>query len=117
MGWPRWRVAGIEWNPSEAGVLAAAVEILWLEVQGLESAQIFRAEAGEFVEELIERFALALFDMAEAIEWGEGLGFSELQDGFCARHPVGALAVDQVGDYVGDGPGVFAFVLVAPCFG
>ena len=98
-------------------MLAPSIEVLWLEVKSLEFLQVCCAEAGELVEELIEGFALTLSYVAEAVEWGEGLGFAELQDGFCTRHPVGTFAVDEVGDYFRDGPGVFAFVLLCPGFG
>jgi hypothetical protein len=106
-----------EGDRAEDGVMAAASEILWLEIQGRESAEVFDAEERELVKQLAERLAVAFLCRGLAIEGRKELRFTVLQNPFCAREPVGAIAVDQVADDVMDGPGAGAFVLLRPGFG
>lgn len=106
-----------EGDRAENGVMAAASEILWLEIQGRESAEVFDAEERELVKQLAEKFAVAFLCRGLAIEGRKELRFTVLQNPFCAREPVGAIAVDQVADDVMDGPGAGAFVLLRPRFG
>ena len=71
----------------------------------------------EVIEEMADGLALVELGAGGAIERGEGAGFAVLEDGADAGHPVGALAVDEVGDDVEDGPGGVALVAVGPYFG
>jgi hypothetical protein len=54
--------------------------------------------------------------LAEAIEGGEGLRFTVVEDGFCSGEPVAGFSVGEVADYVVDGPGIGAFVGEGPGF-
>jgi len=81
---------------AKSGMQTAAAEIFRTKIQRLQFIQIFRAHAGEFVEKLRERFALALPGVAAMLERLESTGFAKFQDHSCAGNPVGALAVNQV---------------------
>lgn len=102
---------------SECGMRSAASEIVWPEIHGVEGCEIFFAEAGEVVEELLERFALRLSFLSEAVEAIEWPGFSILEDDSRARHPVSALADDKVADDVVGAPGAISFVAAHPGVG
>ena len=72
---------------------------------------------GEVVEELFEGFVLRLFCLREAVEGMEWFGFAVIEDGADARHPVGAIAADEVTDDVEGTPGIFSFVAACPGVG
>ena len=60
-------------------------------------------------------FNFALVSLA--IERIERSGFAKLQEDFYARHPIGAFAVNEVGDDVERAPSVWAFVAERPGVG
>ena len=64
-------------------MIAPERELCGLEVKGAEFVEARRADAGEFVQELREGFAAALFDMAPAVEFVEGFGFAMVEDAAC----------------------------------
>jgi len=103
-------------DDTESGVAAAAIEVGGLNIQGAELGEIGGTDAGKFVEQLREGFALDFSGVTGPIEGNEGLVFAGLQDHSGARDPVGAFAVDQVADNLERAPGVFAFVAMGPGF-
>jgi hypothetical protein len=115
MGGPGAEELG-ERNYTEGGVAAAAVEISGLNIQSAEGGKVGGADAGKFIEQLREGFALDFLGVTGAIEGHECLGFAGLQDHFDARDPVSTFAVNQVGDDLEGAPGVFAFVAMGPGF-
>src|SRR5215467_11405823 len=78
---------------AESGMQSAPREIFGPEVQRAQLVQAFGPQTREFIQQLRERFALALAFLRVAIEWLKRLALAELKDSFCARHPVGPLAV------------------------
>ena len=72
---------------------------------------------GKFIEQLIKRLAFTLSYMSEAVEWREGLALAELQDYFCARHPISAVAVNQMANDFEGAPVIVAFVSHRPRVG
>ena len=102
---------------SEGWMRASAREILRLQVERLQRSDIAGPQAGEFVEELLQRFAPTLFELGRAIEGVEGPRLAVLEDDARAEYPVGALAHDQVAEDVEGAPGSLAFVDVRPGFG
>lgn len=106
-----------ESDDAECGMGSAASEVVWLEIQGLEGDEVFFAEAGELVEELLERFALRLSCLGEAVEAVEWPGFAVVENDSRARHPVGALADDEMADDVEGAPGIVSFVAANPGVG
>lgn len=95
---------------AERRMASAAVKIGRLQIQGAQLTEIGLAQGREFVEKLRQRLAFALALLGETIEGDKRLRFAELQNHFCAGHPVGSFAVDQVAYNVKGAPGVFAFV-------
>lgn len=93
---------------------AAALEVGGLEIQVAELAEAVGADVGEFVEELVEGFALTLADVSLAVEGGKGVGVAGVEDDPGAGDPVGSVAVDEMADDVEGGPGVGAFVVHGP---
>jgi len=92
----------------------AASEILRAQIQGAQLDQVFATQAREFIQQLFQRFAFALACLCETIEGVEGARLAKLQNHFCARHPVGAFAVNQMADDVERGPSAFTFVSGCP---
>src|SRR5260370_11597707 len=92
-------------------------EVLRMEIECLQRGQALFSEVGKLVKELLERFALRLCLMREAVKGIEWPGFAVLQEDTQSRHPVGALPGDQVADNVVCAPGIFSFVGVCPNVG
>src|SRR6516164_3100902 len=80
-------------NRAERGMQSAALEIARLQVYGANRGQVFSAQLGELVEQLRQRFSLALADLGEAVEWLEGLRIAVQQNALYAGDPIGPLAV------------------------
>ena len=99
-----------ESDGAEGGMASAEVELVGAEMEGAEFGEVFGADEGEFVQNVREGFDSDFAFVSLAIEGIEGFGFAKLQDHFCAREPVGAFAMDEVGHDVEGGPSVGAFV-------
>jgi hypothetical protein len=104
-------------DDAELGMCAAAIEIGGLKVEGIEGAEIFGAKACEFVEELWEGFAEAVFLLSEAVKGDERFGFAVFEDHASAGNPVGEFAANKVADDVVGRPGLGAFVWLGPGVG
>jgi hypothetical protein len=98
-------------------MLAALGEVFCAQVPRAEFVQVCGSDLGELVEQLGQGFSFLLLDMAEAAKWIEGFGLAKLQDGLGAGLPVGAVGVEQVGDYVDGSPGILAFAGKGPRVG
>ncbi len=66
------------------------------QIQRLQRGQILVSQAGEIVQELLQRLFSTLFELREAVEGIKWPGFAFFEDDPQARYPVGALADDQV---------------------
>jgi hypothetical protein len=55
---------------------------------------------GKFIEQLSQRFALAFAILGMAVEGIKSPAFAEFHDSSRPHHPVGALSVNQMADYV-----------------
>ena len=73
-----------------------------------------RAQAGEPVQELLQRLALTLFPWRKAVKGIKWPRFAVLQNDARSRHPVGALPGDQVTNDVERALGIFSFVAAHP---
>src|SRR6266436_6937358 len=89
---------------------SVAGQVLRVQIQCRERSQILFTQASELVQELLERLALTLFYLRQAVKGVEGPRFAVLEDDACARHPVGALADDQMADDVERTPGIFSIL-------
>src|SRR5271167_3130281 len=98
-------------------MLSALVEVGGLEFPGAQFNQVLRAQMGELVQQLRDRFALDLSNMSLAIEGVEGPRLAVPQDDEGAGYPIGTLGVIEMPDHVEGGPGVFAFVGVSEGLG
>jgi hypothetical protein len=87
---------------------AGAGEIRRREVECLELGETGGAELSEVCQEL--GYGAGVEQVGFALEGGEGLGVAGLEDDADAWEPVGALAVDEVSEDLGDGPRAWAFV-------
>src|SRR5438128_7732927 len=96
---------------------AAAAEISGLQMQRVELAKIFAANAGEFIEQLRKRFAEQVAFVTTAIERFERARFAVLQNHFYSGNPIGAIAMKQMAYDIEWSEGVFAFVAQSPPFG
>ena len=102
---------------AERGMASLELEIFRLKIQTAKGAEIFGAQAGEFVQQLRKRLTLAGLRLCPAIKWFKSVSVAELEDHASAGHPVGAFTVYQVSDNVEGSPGVFAFIAESPGFG
>jgi hypothetical protein len=101
---------------SEGRMASATAKIRWLEVQGSELVQAFGARTRKFIQQLSEGLALTGLYMASAIEGLKRTRLARLQDHLRARDPIGALAINEVGDDIEGAPSAFAFVAERPGF-
>ncbi len=99
-----------ESDGAEGGMASAQVELVGAEIEGAEFGEVFCAHASEFIQNMRQGFDFDFAFVSLAIEGIERSGFAKLQEDFYARHPVGTFTVDEVGDDVERGPGVWAFV-------
>jgi len=96
---------------AERGMRSAPIEICRSEVQAAQCCQIVRSHTRELVEQLVQRCAAPpVVQVPLAIERLEGTALPDGHDHRDARHPVGSLGVNQVGDDVERAPGRGAFV-------
>jgi hypothetical protein len=99
-----------EIDGAEGGMASAKIELVGAEIQGAEFGEVFCTHASEFIQNMREGFDFDFAFVSPAIEAIERFGFAKLQEHFYARHPIGAFAVDEVGDDVEGRPSVGAFV-------
>src|SRR2546423_13927644 len=95
---------------------SAPLQVLRAQIQGAQIIKIFRPQAGEFIQQLRQRSAVALALLSPAVEGLEAFSLAKLQDHLRSRHPVGALAVNEMSDNIEGAPGFLAFVTNSPSF-
>ena len=83
----------------------------------LQRSDIFSPQMCKLVQELFQRFALALFELCKAVEGIERPRFAVLQYDPQAWHPIGTFRVDKVAQDVERGPGVASFITARPDVG
>ena len=88
---------------------AGASEIGGLEIQCGELPKTVGPQVAERCQQLGERLAPRGLELGEAIERCEGNVLTVCEEMVDARHPVGALALNQVPDDIERAPGVGAF--------
>src|SRR6516165_8182997 len=91
-------------HQSQRWMLSPPRPVLVLQIQRLQGSQILPSQAGEIVQELVERLALTLFELRKSVKGIEWPRFAFLQDDPQPRHPVGALSDDQVANDVERAP-------------
>src|SRR5579859_6711070 len=91
--------------------------VLVLQIQRLQGSYILPSQAGEIVQELVERLALTLFELRKAVKDIKLPRLAFLQDDPQPRYPVGALTDDQVADDVERAPCISSFVAAHPRVG
>ena len=106
-----------ESDGAEGGMASAEIELVGAEIEGTEFSKIFCSHAGKFIQNMRQGFDFYFALVSLAVERIERSGFAKLQEDFYARHPIGAFAVDEMGDDVEGGPGVWAFVAESPGVG
>src|SRR5438477_5921712 len=95
---------------------SAPLQVLRAQIQGAQFTKIFRPQAGEFIQQLRQRSAFALALLSPAVEGLEAFCLTKLQDHLRSRHPVGALAVNEMSDDVERAPSFFTFIGERPGF-
>lgn len=100
----------------EHRMTAAALQILWPQVQALQAAQIVSTPAGKLIEELRQRFALHGTLVPGPIERREASCFAEFQQEMDARHPIRLFAMDEMADDIEGAPGIFTLIAQSPGF-
>src|SRR5579871_812530 len=93
---------------------SATIEILWTQIECPQRLEIFRSSTGKLVQQLFQRLAPNLPLVSLAIKFLKRSGLAELQDHPGSRHPVGALPMNQVPDYLTNGPRVLPFIPFSP---
>src|ERR1700734_3388291 len=95
---------------SERWMLSSPRPVFVLQIQRLQGSQIIPSQAGEIIQELVERLALTLFELRKTVKGIKLPRFALLQDNPQPRYPVGALPDDQVTHDVERAPGISFFV-------
>src|SRR5438445_13832228 len=99
------------WMPSSPG------QIRRLQIQRLQCSEVLRPQAGEFIQELLQRLALTFLELGKAVKGIKSSRFAVFQNDPSPRHPVGALPEDEVAHNVERAPAIFSLVAVHPYFG
>src|SRR5258706_935364 len=81
-------------------------------MQPAQFVQVLRADACKFIQQLLERFALALSYLPQSVKFLKRSSLAKLQNHFHSRHPIGALGVNEVADNVIGAPRVTPFILM-----
>ncbi len=110
---PRGQVLA-EGHSSELRVLACAFEIAGSQPQSREAAEALPAQLAERIQQLSEGLAAGRLELCEAIERRKGHGLAVCQQMLHARHPVGALPMNQMSHHVVGAPRVRTFVAGLP---
>src|SRR5262245_52051944 len=97
--------------------MTAPIEVSLREPQRREVADILLAEHRELVEQALQRSSRRRLELREAVERLERLGVAVLENHPRPRHPVRALAVNQVANDVEGAPRVGALVCRDPALG
>ena len=101
---------------AERGMQAVTVQVLLREIQGTQFGEILSPDPGKFVQQFWKRLTLALALLGAAVERGECAALAEFQNSFRARHPVGALSMDQVPEHIERTERVSALISQGPLF-
>src|SRR5260370_26947735 len=83
------------------------LEVFLAQIQSAQLVQAFRAHACKFIEQLREGPTFALAFLSPTIEWLKSLGLAKLHDYRRSRHPISAVAKNQMADDVERAPSVF----------
>src|SRR5437868_15531623 len=95
---------------------ATALEVLRPQIQCAQFVQTLRTQAGKFIQQLSQRLASAFAYLCQAVKRLKRAILAKLQNRSRARHPVSALAVNQMAeDFVG-APRVVTFIAEGPPF-
>src|SRR5580704_9035848 len=102
---------------SQRWMLSSPRPVFVLQIQRLQGSQVLPSQAGEIVQELVERLALTLFELRKAVKGIKLPRFAFLQNDPQPRYPVGALPGDQVANDVERAPAISSFVAAHPYVG
>src|SRR5258706_3273657 len=93
---------------------SCSLQVGWLQVQRLQALQTFAASQGELIQQLVHRFALAVFHMPLAIERIKRAGLAVLKNSLQPRHPIRTFPEDQVANNAKGAPAAFALIAMNP---
>ncbi len=96
---------------------SSPLKILRPQVKRLKRSQILLAQAGELVQQLVQRLTFALIELLKAVERIEGTCFAILQNDPSPWHPVRSLTGDQMADNVKGAPCVLPLIMLHPGVG
>ena len=99
---------------SECRMQSAPRQVLPCKMQRAQVVQVLPAYSRKLIQQLPQRFARALMNMAEAIKGAERLSFAEFKNRPRPRHPICAVGVNQVDDDIKRAPGIFALIAMRP---
>ena len=99
-----------ESDDSEGRMSPAACEICLRQIQGTEFAQVLRPQASKFIQQLSQRFALALSCVSKTVKGVKRTTLAKVQHHPGSRHPIRALAVNEMADDIEGVPGIFTFI-------
>src|SRR5947209_18647576 len=97
-------------------MFSAPLKVLLPQIQSPQFSKIFRPQSGELIQQLCQRLALTLTFLSPAIERLKSFCLAKLQDHPRPRHPIGALAMNEVPDDIEGGPGILTFIAKRPSF-
>jgi hypothetical protein len=95
----------------------APIEVCWLQMQGTQLIQTFRAHTRKFIQQLRERLTRNFAQVSGAIKRLKRFGFAKLKNDPSPGYPVRAVTVNQMGDNQEHTPSVSTFVGGGPSLG
>src|SRR5579871_78606 len=98
-------------------MLSSPRQVCRLQIQCLQRSQTLASHARKSVQKLLQGFALALFLLCKAVKRIKWPRLAMLQDRPYPRHPVSAVANNQVAHNIESAPRIFPFVAMRPDVG
>src|SRR5438067_10056890 len=95
---------------------AMLLQVLRTQIQSPQFIKIFRPQTAEFIQQLRQRFTLTLTFLSPAIERLKSFCLAKLQDHPRPRHPIGALAMNQMANDIECAPSFATFIAECPGF-
>src|SRR5438067_2475602 len=92
------------------------LEVLRAQIQGAQFIKIFRPQTRESVQQSRQRSIFTLPLLSPAVEGFKRLSLAKLQDHLSSRHPIGALAVNEMANDIERAPSLVAFIAERPSF-
>src|SRR5579863_6126321 len=91
-------------------------EVLWLQIQCLQFAEVFRPQTSKFIQQLRQRLSLTLSHVSPTVKRFKRASLTKLEDHLRPRHPIGAFAVNKMADDIKGAPGILTLISQRPGF-